>query len=187
MARPRSTEIDSKVLAATYALIEERGLGSISMDEISKVTGVAKTTIYRRWDSADELAMRAIEANVASFDITDTGTLEGDIKALYQRVIAVGGNEGFRRVLLSLMSRAASDPKLQAVHDQLGEHRSEPLMAAIERARERGEIDPSLNNTVARLLIEAPITVLLLQPRPYSADDLDKVIGAVVRSLSGSD
>ncbi len=187
MARPRSTEIDTKVLAATYALIEERGLGNISIDEIAKVTGVAKTTIYRRWDSADELVMRAIEANVESFDIADTGSLGGDIGELYRRIIEIGGNDGFRTVLLSLMSKAASDPKLQVVHNQISEHRSQPLLELIQRARQRGDIASTMNDTVARVLIEAPVTLLLISPRPHRPKDLDEIIRAVVRSLSGSD
>jgi AcrR family transcriptional regulator len=36
-------------LAAAYELLTEAGLSGVSFDEVSRRSGVAKTTIYRYW------------------------------------------------------------------------------------------------------------------------------------------
>src|SRR5207245_6965322 len=47
------------VLAATHQLMTELGLAGVSVDEVSKRSGVAKTTIYRHWASRSALLLDA--------------------------------------------------------------------------------------------------------------------------------
>ena len=39
----------TRVLEETYRLLSEGGMGGVSVDEVSRRSGVAKTTIYRHW------------------------------------------------------------------------------------------------------------------------------------------
>ena len=48
------------VLAATLRLLAEAGLSGVSVDEVSKRSGVAKTTIYRHWSSRSALLLDAL-------------------------------------------------------------------------------------------------------------------------------
>jgi AcrR family transcriptional regulator len=47
------------VLSTTYELLTKSGLGGVSVDEGSRRSGVAKTTIYRHWPSREALLMDA--------------------------------------------------------------------------------------------------------------------------------
>src|SRR5271157_53993 len=47
------------VLATTHQLMSEAGLGGVSIDAVSKRSGVAKTTIYRHWPSRSALLLDA--------------------------------------------------------------------------------------------------------------------------------
>ena len=49
MARPRSEEAQKKVLDTAVELVAEVGISGFTVDAVSKRSGVAKTTIYRRW------------------------------------------------------------------------------------------------------------------------------------------
>src|ERR1700744_6234335 len=70
------------ILAVTYKLLTEEGIGGVSVDEVSRRSGVSKTTIYRHWPSRSALLMDAC-STIGGVPVTpDTGTLKGDITAL---------------------------------------------------------------------------------------------------------
>lgn len=58
--RPRNEAADHAILESTIALLGERGYRDFNVDVISERTGVAKTTIYRRWPSKAALVAAAI-------------------------------------------------------------------------------------------------------------------------------
>jgi AcrR family transcriptional regulator len=58
--RPRSEATDAAILAAAVDELIERGFVAASMESIAARAGVAKTTVYRRWPSLDELAIAAM-------------------------------------------------------------------------------------------------------------------------------
>ncbi|WP_156935137.1 TetR/AcrR family transcriptional regulator [Pseudonocardia spinosispora] len=58
--RPRSTEVDERVFAATLELLNTDGFQGMSMDKVAAAAGVSKPTLYRRWPSKADLAAAAI-------------------------------------------------------------------------------------------------------------------------------
>ena len=70
------------ILAVTYKLLTEEGIGGLSVDEVSRRSGVSKTTIYRHWPSRSALLMDACSKIGPAPVIPDTGTLKGDVTAL---------------------------------------------------------------------------------------------------------
>ncbi len=57
--RPRREEADETILDAARTLIREHGYRGFTVDDVTALTGVAKTTIYRRWPSKASLAAAA--------------------------------------------------------------------------------------------------------------------------------
>jgi AcrR family transcriptional regulator len=57
--RPRSEAARARILAATRALLEERGLAGLTVERIAAEAGVGKPTIYRQWPNAQAVAMDA--------------------------------------------------------------------------------------------------------------------------------
>lgn len=58
--RPRREGADEAILEVARALLEEGGYRAFSVDEIVVRTGIAKTTVYRRWPSKGTLVAAAI-------------------------------------------------------------------------------------------------------------------------------
>ena len=84
MARPRSVEARSKVLAAAGDLMAERGVAMLTIDEVAQRSGVAKTTIYRHWPERTGLIVDAVNAGLLHIGTPDTGSLRGDLELLAQ-------------------------------------------------------------------------------------------------------
>lgn len=59
--RPRREGADETILDAARALFDETGYTAFSVDAIAERTGIAKTTIYRRWPTKGALVAAAID------------------------------------------------------------------------------------------------------------------------------
>src|ERR1700745_3810209 len=85
--RPRSAEADAAIQEATVDLLVTEGYAGLTMSGVAHRAGVSTATLYRRWRSkldlvVDVLAMRAEESPVP-----DTGTLEGDCRAMLRTLV----------------------------------------------------------------------------------------------------
>ena len=127
------------VLAATFALLTEAGFGGVSVDEVSRRSGVAKTTIYRHWPTRAALLLEACSKLTARPEVPDTGSLEGDLAALAETVAErLAGR--WSSVLPSVIDAAERDPELAAVHARLHEDMMHAFRAVVARAQDKGEL-----------------------------------------------
>jgi AcrR family transcriptional regulator len=62
--RPRSAEIDARLIDATLSLLREAGPEAVNIQAVSEQAGIAKTTIYRRYRNRDAMLRAAIESAV---------------------------------------------------------------------------------------------------------------------------
>jgi len=58
--RPRREGADEEILRATRDLLDEEGYAAFNVDVVAERTGIAKTTIYRRWPTKGALVAAAI-------------------------------------------------------------------------------------------------------------------------------
>src|SRR5580765_2309837 len=80
--RRSKDDVRSSTLAATYELLTEVGLSGLSVDEVSRRSGVAKTTIYRHWPERSTLLLEACMQFSPRMQTPNTGSLKGDLEAL---------------------------------------------------------------------------------------------------------
>src|SRR5690349_22649216 len=98
-----------RVLAASFDLLSEGGVGGFSVDEVSRRSGVAKTTIYRHWPSREALVLEAAARISAQEPVPDTGTLEDDLTALLESLGAKLTSARWSSVVPSLVDVAERD------------------------------------------------------------------------------
>ena len=172
-ARSRAT-----VLAETYRLLAEGGIGGVSIDEIARRTGVAKTTIYRHWPSRAALLLDACSKLGAAAVVPNTGSLRGDLTALATELAAALNSPGWPAVLPSIIDAAERDPELAALHAALHARLMKPLLVVAQRAKERGEL-PSRRPEDVVAAVAGP----LFFRRWFSKEAIDaRFVAAVVRA-----
>ncbi|TGL39813.1 TetR/AcrR family transcriptional regulator [Leptospira perdikensis] len=65
--RPRSDDLEPLILKTTYEMLAKKGYHGFSIDDIVSETGIAKTTIYRRWPNKANLAMNTVTHMISPY------------------------------------------------------------------------------------------------------------------------
>lgn len=152
----RSARVVAAVHAAVNELVGEGNPGDITVGEIADRAGVNPTSIYRRWGTLESLMLDVEEARVeVRSPIPNTGTLRGDLLAYARqaaREISRPGGMAFLRAVLAV--RQSGDTQHQGRLGPLRK-RAAQLQTMLDRASDRGESAPALNDVLDCIL--API------------------------------
>lgn len=80
----RPTEV--RLLEAAAQLVTSRGTRGLSITELARTAGVSRPTVYRRWESADDV-LRALLVRHALLVVTAVGEPATDRTALVDKVV----------------------------------------------------------------------------------------------------
>jgi AcrR family transcriptional regulator len=151
-------------------------------------SGVAKTTIYRRWRDRDELALAAVWDDLVSGlkAPRDVGDTRAELLAFVKPIIAVLRSPLMNSVIRGLTSEIAGSTELSRTYrEQTVEPRLEQLRHVVERGVERGDLRPDTDVRLAHELLVGPIFYRLL----YSGQPLDyglarRIVDTVLRAFA---
>jgi AcrR family transcriptional regulator len=108
----------SVVLATTFELLTKSGLSGVSVDEVSRRSGVAKTTIYRHWPSRESLLLDACSQLTTNPPVPDTGKVKTDLEALACGAVALL-QQPWAAVMPSIIDAAERDKDLARLQSQI--------------------------------------------------------------------
>src|SRR5580700_11786670 len=104
---PRVLVSKERVLTTTLDLLTEAGLDELTIDEISRTSGVAKTTIYRHWPNRSALVIDACLRMTDSEEAPPgTGSLEGDVRAILTHIAALLATARWSSIVPSIVDAA---------------------------------------------------------------------------------
>jgi AcrR family transcriptional regulator len=144
--RPRSARADRAILQATVELLIEEGFQAMSIEGIAERAGVGKTTIYRRFDSKEEIVIAALATMTGEIRIPDTGDTRQDMLLLGEAFRSQAATSIVFPIMRQLISTALTNP---AVFDAFKTTLMDPRQAAIrtilERGVARGDLRPDID------------------------------------------
>jgi AcrR family transcriptional regulator len=169
--RPREARIDAAVGEAVHELLARDGYAGTTIERVAAHAGVGRGAVYRRWRSKAEMVFAAVVHSADLPTPVDSGTLEGDLVALAERIADLTGTDHARAALAGLVAEMAGDPELaRALEDRMFAAKRRYLALILERARARGELGRADPELVRRLLVGpialTPLFAPTAQPRP---------------------
>lgn len=171
--RPRSVQSHQAILQATLDLLGEVGYERMSIEAIAARAGVGKTTIYRRYNSKEELVADAIESLREEISIPDTGSLWSDLDLLIESAAKTTLTPLGRQILALIVSTASSSPKFAQVYwTKYLKPRRQAFRVVIERAKVRNEIQADTDSDLVFDLLSATMLyALVFEPttEPFEA------------------
>ncbi len=176
----RTANVKAKAFEAARALAVERGIANVTMPEIAKRTGIAPTSLYRRWGDVSSLLMdMAVERLSETFPLPDEGKLEADL-TIWARRIAAGLNAdtevNFFHVLLATTTMSS-----RARHMALAP-RLEQLNAILARAGMRGEATPEADGVIDYLI--APLYMRSVLGMPLDEKYADRLVRTLLKTMT---
>ena len=170
------------ILDATRELLVEGGVQNLTIEGVAARAGVAKTTIYRRWRSKDELAFAVLLELVDLLAVPDVGNTRNELVYLVESVIRVLSTTLMGAVMQGLASDLASDPERQsAFREQVVGARVVELRRVVERGIARGDLRPDADVDLMYELLLGPVYFrLLLSGGPLEEGLAKRLVDAVL-------
>lgn len=184
--RPMDEQVSTEILDAAVALLTEEGFAGVSIDRVAASAGVSKATIYRRWSTKEALLLEAASClSGGTDDLPDTGTLRGDLAALYAGFLPalIDGIPG--QMLPQLIAEGTRNPEIRALLADFADTKRSRWRTALDRAAERGELVDGLETDVVIDCLTGPLfTRLLVTGRPLTPALAEQLLDIVLGGIT---
>ena len=180
----RRARTEKAILDAAEELVAEGGVEGLTIEGVAARSGVAKTTIYRRWRDKDELALSMLVERTATLSPPpDVGDTRKELLAFLKtakQVIRPGG------VAQGLASAIATQPHLgRTYRERIVDVRRAELKTVIDRAIARGDFRPDTDLWVAHELLIGPLYYrLLFSGAPLGTKHDNQLVDALLRAFA---
>ena len=150
----RQTKTRQRALDAAARILGEEGFPHLTMERVAAESGVAKTTLYRRWPDKAALCMDLyLDIAGRELEIPDSGSVETDLRRIVGAVVRLQtktvAGPAFLGLVAEAQANAGSRPAFLA---EFAQRRREVTRVVLKRAITRGEIR---SNTDMDLFIDA--------------------------------
>lgn len=179
--RPRHPETDERVLAAAADLLRENGPAGVTFEAVASRSGVARTTIYRRYDTRRQLVAavtgRLVDRPLPPVELP----LEAKVRWALEHATALF-EEGLGRGALAALI-ADADPDFTASLSAALARRLEDLRAQIQSDVDDGLVAAHVDAAaVVSLLVGAHLGEVLRTGGLHRGWD-DGVVQLITRAL----
>ena len=190
LVRRRGSRATASILRATLELGEELGFDVLTVEKISGRTGIAKTTIYRRWPNVSAMVMDAVLSKMTEHaPIIEKSNLRETFSSAMKLLVQLyNGPDG--ATLRTLIGRAQNDESLRrAIETHWVEPRRKIAREILRRGMRRGELRPDLDPDVILDALYGAIYHRFLVPYDkalLTAEFIDALIATVFSGIDGS-
>ncbi|ALV50492.1 TetR/AcrR family transcriptional regulator [Streptomyces althioticus] len=183
-------DVTEAIRTAVFEELAAVGYARMSIEGIARRAGVGKTAVYRRWRSKLHVVLDVVSAlAVQGLPAPDTGSLEGDLRLLYEVTSRALRHPVASQILPDLQAEAARNPEIaEAVQKALREGQDGVARGIVTAAQERGEIGAGVDHTLALDLISGPLywrSVVIRSPKLPKGylDGLTRATAQALRAL----
>jgi AcrR family transcriptional regulator len=163
-------DVTEAIRSAVFEELATVGYARMSIEGIARRAGVGKTAVYRRWRSKLHLVLDIVSAlAVQGLPAPDTGSLEGDLRLLYEVTSRALRHPVASQVIPDLHAEAARNPEIaEAMQKALREGQEGVASKILAAAARRGEVRPDHDDELALDLISGPLywrSVVIRSPK----------------------
>ncbi|GGX90171.1 TetR/AcrR family transcriptional regulator [Streptomyces fructofermentans] len=180
-------DVTEAIRAAVFEELAAVGYARMSIEGIARRAGVGKTAVYRRWRSKLHLVLDLVSAvAVQGLPAPDTGTLEGDLRLLYEVTSRALRHPAASQIIPDLQAEAARNPEIaEALEKALREGQEGVASGIVAAAAARGEVRTGIDRDLALDLISGPLywRVLVIRGARLSKGHLESLARATAAAL----
>ena len=160
---PAAGSVDARIFAATLELLRNRGPLAVSVEAVAAASGVAKTTIYRRYENRDELLRASVRSAATAVDIpqdlTTKDTLRWVLRHARDTIEHVVGRGTVAAVL------ANEDPAFTSLLLEMIRNTTRPFRENLRERTLSGELPRGLDIELAMSVLLGAVVAELIRGR----------------------
>jgi AcrR family transcriptional regulator len=180
---PRNTRVRNDVLSAAREILQHDGYAGLTMERVAAESGVAKTTLYRRWPTKAALCM-TLYLDVAGRELRDpnTGDVALDLKHIADTVVHLQKKTVAGPAFIGLIAEAQLSPDTRtAFLAEFADRRREITRHVLRRAIQRRQLRANTDIDLVIDVIGGATTFRLLQGhaplnKKFTSDLVDLVL-----------
>jgi AcrR family transcriptional regulator len=179
----RETKTRERMLSAAGQILRHQGYARLTMERVAAESGVAKTTLYRRWPTKAALCME-LYLDVAGRELQDpnTGDVTRDLKHIANTVVRLQTRTVAGPAFIGLISEAQVNPDTRtAFLAEFAKRRRGVTRLVLTRAIQRGELRADTDIDLVIDTLGGAVTFRLLQGHaPLTAEFADALVTLVL-------
>jgi AcrR family transcriptional regulator len=183
--RPRSPEVNKRILGATMKVMGRSGYAGMSIEEVAAEAGVSRPTIYLRYPGKAELATAALASYRDRGRPAETGDTRADLVARL-RHFRRGVERPFGMAMIgSVLAEEHATPELLLLfRERVVEPRRDELREVLEHARGRGELKEGADTEAALNMLVGSYYAQYLAGKPFPNGWPEAVVDTVLEGLN---
>lgn len=174
------------VLSTATDLLVEGGPSAVTIEAIVARSGVAKSTIYRHWDSRNDVLLAVIEGCAPRIEPPEEPfEFEQALRDLVEAFRRMLNDPHWARVLPALLALRNQQHGIADLEQRIEKRQDHAIEVVVRRGIEEGVLAPDIDVDQASALLVGPLFVANLTSKPALDDAFcDLVIRGFLRTYA---
>jgi AcrR family transcriptional regulator len=181
---PRVARSRAAVLEAGVELLVEGGPNAVTIEAVVQRSGVAKTTIYRHWESREDLVVDVIGEVVKSAPEPPTDmAFEPALRTMMRAQCVQARDDRVRRAFPALLlANAQGQFELDRLRSRNQTTQTAQIEALLDRGVAEGRIAPDVTMNDVMLQLMAPLVLITCGIHEFDEDVADQIVDLFLAS-----
>jgi AcrR family transcriptional regulator len=173
---PRAS-VDDRIFSAALAILRARGPVAVSIESVAAASGVAKTTIYRRYENRESLLTAAVASAATAVEIPTDLSAQDSLRWVLRNARDTIEHVVGRGTVAAVL--ANEDPHLSELLLGMIRTATRPFREDLHRRAVAGEIKASLDVDLAMSILLGVVVAQLIRGRPTDEEWVDSVLDLI--------
>ena len=179
---PRVQRSRAAILASALSLFVEGGVTAVTMDAVAGHSGVAKTTIYRHWDSRSALLLDVFRQFDHRFVRDETLSDIEQLKDLLRQLARTFRSPAWQPALPALLEAIRRIDEFAELHEIMPPGGG-TISATLRRIADDGQLPADVGVEEAMLQLVGPLVFgALLSPDGVTDDMIERMVDRLINT-----
>ncbi len=185
---PRIARTHAAVVRAATDLLVESGPSAVTIDAIVARSGVAKSTIYRHWDTRDDVLVAVVGSCAPHIEPPDPDLdFEASLRGLAAEFRRILNDPDWARVLPALITLRSQNHGIADLEQRIGKRQDDAVEVVLRRGVAEGRLPADLDLDHATALLVGPLLFAVLTGKPVVDEAFcDLVVDAFLRASTSA-